>query len=102
PDGPQRRAIRAGPRPDAARHRPRWPRRHAASRAQPVFRLDRCGAGRGGWLARRTKRPLTLPAKPRRSGSIKVEEDMAKLEIIGMPQSTFVRAVRMVCEEKGE
>jgi len=26
---------------------------------------------------------------------------MAKLEIIGMPQSTFVRAVRMVCEEKG-
>ena len=26
---------------------------------------------------------------------------MAKLEIIGMPQSTFVRVVRMVCEEKG-
>lgn len=26
---------------------------------------------------------------------------MAKLEIIGMPQSTYVRAVRMACEEKG-
>jgi glutathione S-transferase len=26
---------------------------------------------------------------------------MAKLEIIGIPQSTFVRVVRMVCEEKG-
>ena len=26
---------------------------------------------------------------------------MAKLEIIGMPQSTFVRVVRMTCEEKG-
>ena len=26
---------------------------------------------------------------------------MAKVEIIGMPQSTFVRVVRMTCEEKG-
>jgi glutathione S-transferase len=26
---------------------------------------------------------------------------MPKVEIIGMPQSTFVRVVRMVCEEKG-
>jgi glutathione S-transferase len=26
---------------------------------------------------------------------------MAKLEIIGVPQSTFVRVARMVCEEKG-
>lgn len=26
---------------------------------------------------------------------------MAQLEIIGIPQSTFVRVVRMVCEEKG-
>ena len=26
---------------------------------------------------------------------------MAKLEIVGIPQSTFVRVVRMVCEEKG-
>ena len=26
---------------------------------------------------------------------------MARLEIIGMPQSTYVRAVRMACEEKG-
>ncbi len=26
---------------------------------------------------------------------------MAKLEIIGVPQSTYVRVVRMVCEEKG-
>jgi glutathione S-transferase len=26
---------------------------------------------------------------------------MAKLEIIGMPQSTFVRAIRMLCAEKG-
>jgi glutathione S-transferase len=29
------------------------------------------------------------------------EDQMAKLEIIGMPQSTFVRVVRMTCEEKG-
>src|SRR6266571_7072723 len=35
-------------------------------------------------------------------GKAKTEEDaMAKLEIIGMPQSTFVRVVRMTCEEKG-
>jgi glutathione S-transferase len=26
---------------------------------------------------------------------------MAKVEIIGAPQSTYVRVVRMVCEEKG-
>ena len=26
---------------------------------------------------------------------------MAKLEIIGLPQSNYVRVVRMVCEEKG-
>jgi len=26
---------------------------------------------------------------------------MPKVETIGMPQSTFVRVVRMVCEEKG-
>jgi glutathione S-transferase len=29
------------------------------------------------------------------------EDHMAKVEIIGMPQSTFVRVVRMTCEEKG-
>jgi len=35
-------------------------------------------------------------------GKAKKEEDaMAKLEIIGIPQSTFVRVVRMTCEEKG-
>src|SRR5437763_538326 len=29
------------------------------------------------------------------------EDQMSKVEIMGLPQSTYVRVVRMVCEEKG-
>ena len=36
--------------------RPRLPRRHAAARPQALFRLDRCGPGRGGRLAQGAQR----------------------------------------------
>src|SRR5262249_36617556 len=43
--------------------------------------------------------PLRAAPHP---GKVEREEDqMAKVEIIGFPQSTFVRVVRMTCEEKG-